>query len=770
MENGAKVMRPVLTRQKYLELRQLAVHKDYVSRVRQGDADAKKRLLQFNYSCIPGEDGKLKGCTQMSSSVGMDVDHIAPEKMSEVAENILSKKDEIGLLMLERSVRAEGYHLVFKRDVTLSQEDNLKRVSDILGVEYDKGAKDITRVFFATTDSEDDLLYLDDSLFEIAEAPVVSEQQHSGALAPNEVDGEGETSQSDVGEGAVIPYHLILPAFFQMECQTYPEVPEGTRNDTLFNVTAKYLRYCTDHSFSRIKSLLYPQYAFGLSEEEMDAIIRSALSRERSYTPKAVKHILNKYSISNPLPKGGGVAEGRGEALDEGSPYRPLDMCIIDEVSLPQMPRWVNIMLKVAPPGYRFITLAATAPAMMTLLTDVQVKFGKKRQTRLNGWTHVDGPPASNKSICLSPIPFLMKHLQDEDDRNQAREDEYFQKKEEATNKKEQPKQPKDIVIRILPANTSRLEHIKRMADAKGKHTYTYCEEIQSLNMTSGSQFHNRSDFMQLLFDNGMTGNQSFVQSSIRVRCPVCWNLSTSGTRDQTLRTFKNATNGAITRVFFCLVPDNTDAPMPEYVQYSDDDQAYLERAGAIMMQMNGLVTSPKIDKALYEWVERTRQESLGNTERLILKNRSADIAHHFAVTMHLAWVVQSIMDTEDREGRKIEVRDLDLSQYNERQSVVDLAVYAAEQCLDSQYRLWAKKMKQQLEAAYEGTAVFKKSDEDYVELPEEFTYDTLQGIFPERKIGTIRKMVERMRAAGKVAYAGTHEETGAKLFKKVNK
>jgi len=171
MENGAKVMRPVLTRQKYLELRQLAVHKNYVSRVRQGDADAKKRLLQFNYSCIPGEDKKLKGCTQMSSSVGMDVDHIAPEKMSEVAENILSKKDEIGLLMLERSVRGEGYHLVFKRDVTLSQEDNLKRVSDILGVEYDKGAKDITRVFFATTDSEEDLLYLDDELFRLTPCP-----------------------------------------------------------------------------------------------------------------------------------------------------------------------------------------------------------------------------------------------------------------------------------------------------------------------------------------------------------------------------------------------------------------------------------------------------------------------------------------------------------------------------------------------------------------------------------------------------------------------
>lgn len=567
-------------------------------------------------------------------------------------------------------------------------------------------------------------------------------------------------------DGASLPYSKIIPAFFQMECQTYPVVPEGTRNDTLFNVTAKYLRYCTDHSFGRIKSLLWPNYAFGLDEAEMDAIIRSALSRERSYTPKAVRHILNKYGTSLPCPAEGN-GQGKGADEDDGSPYRSLDMCIIDEVSLPQLPRWVNIMLKVAPPGYRFVTLAAVAPAMMTLLTDVSVKFGKKKQTRLNGWTHVDGPPASNKSICLSPIPFLMKHLQDEDDRNQAREDEYFRKMAEAKNKKEQPKEPTDLVIRILPANTSRLEHIKRMADAKGKHTYTYCEEVQSLNMTSGSQYHNRSDFMQLLFDNGMTGNQSFTQSSIRVRCPVCWNLSTSGTRDQTLRTFKNATNGAITRVFFCLVPDNTDAPMPEYVQYTDDDKAYLERAGAIMMQMNGFVNSPKIDRALYEWVEKTRKESLGNNERLILKNRTADIAHHFAVTMHLAWIVQAVMDIEDREGRQVEVRDLDLNQYSERQSVVDLALYAADQCLDGQYRLWAKKMKQQLEAAYEGTAVFKKSDEDYIELPDEFTYDTLQEIFPDKKRASLRKMVERLKSAGKVVESRKDDSTNCKVFRK---
>ena len=157
---GAKMMRPVTNRDEYLQLRDSAKQKNIVDAVRNGDEKSKHRLLQMNYSCMPNEDGSLKGSTQMTTTVGMDVDHIAKEQMQEVKERILAKKDELGLLMLELSARGEGYHLVFKRKAELSQEDNLRWASDLLGVEFDKGAKDITRVFFTTTASEEDLLYL----------------------------------------------------------------------------------------------------------------------------------------------------------------------------------------------------------------------------------------------------------------------------------------------------------------------------------------------------------------------------------------------------------------------------------------------------------------------------------------------------------------------------------------------------------------------------------------------------------------------------------
>ena len=164
-KDGAKMMRPVLSREEYLALRNGGEQQQLVRRIRGGEEALKHKLVQMNYSCLPNDDGTLKGSTRMSTTVGMDIDHLTADEMPAVRERILAKKDELGLLMLEESARGCGYHLVFARRPELSQEENLKWASDLIAVAYDSGAKDITRVFFTT--SAEQLIYLDDSIFEI---------------------------------------------------------------------------------------------------------------------------------------------------------------------------------------------------------------------------------------------------------------------------------------------------------------------------------------------------------------------------------------------------------------------------------------------------------------------------------------------------------------------------------------------------------------------------------------------------------------------------
>ncbi len=183
-KDGAKLMRPVKDETEYRLLRD-------AERNRTAD---KHHMVQMNYSCLPNADGALKGSTRMSRSVGMDIDFDpkAPDyeaKMAQVPELVTGKKEELGLLMLERSAN-KGYHIVFRRRPGLSQEENLKWASRLLGVEYDKGAKDITRVFF--TPPTDRLLYLDKELFDNGEAEAAA----SGASSSGSSSSSSGSSSS----------------------------------------------------------------------------------------------------------------------------------------------------------------------------------------------------------------------------------------------------------------------------------------------------------------------------------------------------------------------------------------------------------------------------------------------------------------------------------------------------------------------------------------------------------------------------------------------
>ena len=99
--DGVKKMRPICSREEYLKLRNSGEQSAILAAVRSGDESRKKDLVQFNYSCLPNDDGTLKGSKRMSTTVAMDIDHVPPEKMQPLQERILAKKEELGLKMLE---------------------------------------------------------------------------------------------------------------------------------------------------------------------------------------------------------------------------------------------------------------------------------------------------------------------------------------------------------------------------------------------------------------------------------------------------------------------------------------------------------------------------------------------------------------------------------------------------------------------------------------------------------------------------------------------
>ena len=799
-------MLPVSSIQDYLSIRNNEHHVALVESARQGHTEDKRRLTQFNYSCIPSENGLLRGCKTPSNSVGMDIDFddADEQKIKATIKRIIRLRDKLGLLLLERSV-SKGLHLVFRRHEEMSQEDNLRWASDKIGVVYDKAAKDITRVFFATTTSESDLLYLHQDLF-INEA--------AKTITPT-VDTNDDSNAQDINE---LPYDEIIETWGRIKEPTFPNVPVGMRNTTLFTL-CNGLRYICEHNERKLQSLIWPKYSLGLERNEVESIIRSALARERGLMPRDLKEVINRILVrdsqqsESPAQNGEEAGDNNGEALADvnaaemcgvSSPYPSVARCIVDDMDLPTLPRWVDVLLTPVLPGYRYLTLCGSYTAMLTLLSDVRRKFGSKGVARLNGWTHWDGLSGSGKRQLREVIEALIKPLRAQDERTRNIINKVIEDNKTAKDGEKQ-KLPQ-LGLRILECDTTRKAHIQQMAYLGGKKTYTFAEEISSLNLNRQGYYY-RGDFCRLMFDNGNVGSLNATGDSVTLQTPCNWDVTTSGTHDQTIKQWaKNLSDGSAQRVLICLVPDNTYQRLPIYKQYSEEDVTYIDRATNLMMKMSGLLLTPMLDKALEAWLERVRTElealPLGqrNDERARFRFRSAEIAHTLGATMQCAWIVQDILDKDDELSAKIEgikaeldkaksdittsedeiaaierkliearaeydefkLHALELDKYKERHSASDLAVRTAQYCLDVQDMLWSKRLRTEQIASYEGINLYASTGRpnetlDVLDrLPENFTVAQACAALPDKSKRAIQVLISRLIKAGLVRKIGT--------------
>lgn len=101
-----KLARPVNSAEEFMALRNTPEHLENLKKARGGDAEAKRNLLQFNYSGhFP--NGKVKGNKLPSDAFGFDIDD--RETFERVSQQLLSDPEQYGLLMLERSVNQGGH-------------------------------------------------------------------------------------------------------------------------------------------------------------------------------------------------------------------------------------------------------------------------------------------------------------------------------------------------------------------------------------------------------------------------------------------------------------------------------------------------------------------------------------------------------------------------------------------------------------------------------------------------------------------------------------
>ena len=639
-KDGAKLMRPVKDETEYRLLRD-------AERNRTAD---KHHMVQMNYSCLPNENGALKGATRLSRSVGMDIDFDpkAPDyeaKMAQVPELVMGKKEELGLLMLERSAN-KGFHIVFRRRPGLSQEENLKWASRLLGVEYDKGAKDITRVFF--TPPTDRLLYLDKELFDNGEAEVTEELKQGGAEASqasgqgsqasdkgsqasdkgSQASGQGsqtqqstaQASQAAAGEAYLgIPYALIIDKWWAMYNDGHTPV-KSNRNTLTFELAVNLRHICGFDG--NLMAQIIPCYD-GFSEQEKMACIKSALGEKLTQMPKRLKDVLaalRQEKLKQATLKGITLKENEEliNALDEANAQ--------DELfyfkALPKLPQGVRDSVHAVGPTLALPVITAICPVIGMLATGVKISIHGKMNS-LNLISYIAGDFASGKGSIDPVINVWTSEVKAMDKMYQQKEDEWRAKKRAAKNKKEQPEEPK-LPVRCLTLNNTVANLAERLANTEGKHAFSFTPEADTVAQKWKSAMSDFSVMLRQAYDGTSYEREARSADAVNVHIEhLLWNVVMCGTPDALYRVVNNYTDGFQSRIVVARTPDNTFTPLTDNLYVlTPRQQSNILQIAHLLPMMAGEVELPKLEAKGREWLEQIRLETMKDDDKVKARQR----------------------------------------------------------------------------------------------------------------------------------------------------
>ena len=694
-QQGHKMMKAVETEEAYRRYRdsQTQVRNLTLIRHPQEDTDvaaAKRKLVQFNYSCLPTEGGWLKGATRLSKSVGMDIDHLSDDEVNAIAATAIDKKEELGLLMLERSARGGGLHVVFRRHPEMDQEANLRWASDLLGVEYDAGAKDITRVFFATT--SEDLLYLHEDLFDNGKCGAFTGQEaaftdsettfasqeatstdqetsftgQEASFAGPKTTSQPTTSSPEEGEdweeqegkqagktseGASplnydgVPYDRIIKKWWAFYNQG--KTPSKSNRNTLTFELAVNLRHICGFDRSVLDRVI-PCYD-GFAEAEKLSCIDSALGERKTQIPRRLKEVVE--AVRQDM-----IVEGREvDSIDEAMEQD--DLFYYNE--LPQMPLGVRESINAVGPQLAMPAIFAITPAIGMLATGVRVLIHGK-PSQLNLISYIAGDFASGKGSLDPIVAAWLAEVKMVDKGYLEAEEEWRARKRAAKNKKEQPEDPK-YPVRWLTLNTTVANLADRLANTQGKHAFSFTPEADTVSQKWRTAMSDFSVMLRQAYDGTPYDREAKSAEAVNVHIDkLLWNVVMCGTPDALYRVVTNYTDGFQSRLALARTPDNTFSPLSESLyRLTEDQETKIQQVAHLLPLMSGDVRLPLLEKRGRQWLEQIRLESIKNDDKTLARQRfrTCPTAMRMMTCLMLCRVAERLINSYGMQGAETRLK-----------------------------------------------------------------------------------------------------------------
>ena len=582
-----KVARLVKDRQELLALRDSPDNLGHLAKAKQGDKAEKAELLQLAYN-IGYVDGLLAGCKSIGSFFFYDVDLYGQD--SDALKNlILSKKEEIGLMMLERSASG-GWHLVCRRERGKTILECIVKTSLTLRLEMDTGAKDLQRVVFSTSGSEEDLVYLDDELFGEpmsreeceAEYQVLKERERkkleevpAGAKKANKhyrpwEDNNSKGAESRTQGTGTSVTSQATPQMSQSPCTTEDsseiiEVTERTRVIAEGVMKEKGLD-ASDFVDEGGRHTAVKIFLSGatqlLTKDETNGVLQELMPQH--WGDQNIQQLVNDFyqNYTNPsqrLLKYQEELFTKSRRLSASELSAPQGMLGERPPEMPKkLPKLIKLLTSRTPDAYKPAVANAVFPALGAHLCRVSFKYTDNVVHEATLMNCLMAETGAGKGCIDKPIEFVMKDIKKRDEENEKREKEWKQDYERKGANKDKMLRPEGLVIQIIDPDMTKPALVTRMDEAEGHFVYVKLNELDLFEQLKGKTGKQHFQLMCLAFDpDSEYGQTRYGTQSVtaRPKCRFNWNACSTILKGR--KFFRNVlTDGPISRINFCTIPE----------------------------------------------------------------------------------------------------------------------------------------------------------------------------------------------------------------------
>jgi len=753
VNKGKKFAYQVKNREDFLSLRNSKKNLDNLAKARKGDDKAKAQLVQFAYNIGVLQSSALAGCKSIGSYFFHDVDCYDADQSAAMAKQILAKKDEIGLMMLEKSASG-GYHLVCKREPGTSILENQVRVSSILQIEMDTNVHDLQRVSYSSSGDEKDLLYLDDELFE---EPMTAEECEAEyeRLKERERRGEEEVPagakkarkhykpweesgahRCDKGQGPVTSCDR-----YQSPVTTQsPVMPVTTTIDERVRfigeavLKAKGLERCdflNDGGRHNAVKIFLSGANQLLEQDEANGVLAELMPEHWNdqNIQDCVRDFYDRYYNRNrKLNKDEEEIFTKSRRI--GADSTPSTSSETAELEMPEMPaekklpKLIRLLTRNTPNQYKAAVAHAVFPPLGTHLKEVSFEYTDYVPHEATLMNCLMAHTGAGKGCIDEPIRHIMADIKRRDEENTRREAEWKKDCQKKGANKDKQVRPEGLVIQEIDPDMTKPALVTRMDEAEGHFVYVKLNEIDLFEQLKGQTGKQHFQLMCLAFDPGAEFGQTRVGTqsvTARPKCRFNWNACTTIQKGRKFFS-RVLTDGPISRINFCTIPEmEIGAEQPIYGKYDSAFDEELKPYIDNLVAASGRIDCPQAFK-----LAKKLQEECAEFARLSQNETYWNLSHRAIV---IAWLKACVLYVAN--GNQWE------------KNIEDFVRWSL------QYDLWCKMQffGDDIEAANSGNErMGSRGPRNLLELlPDEFTREDALNVRVKQGMGGDRKKCAQM-------------------------